>query len=201
MRARSPAGEILMTMNTSLRRAALAAIACSIVLVAAPASLAADVTFTGPGVLTSVGQSSDVAIAKVLLNTQLKLGLDYKPTAQPADLNGMKTLVVVLGASTKGLGAAGLDMDKEIARTKALLKAAKELKIKVLAMHTGGEARRGQTSNDLIKLVVPEADYVIVVATGNKDKLFNQLAAPRNVPVVEVEKMAAAGDAVKAAFK
>lgn len=190
-----------MTTTTSLRRAALAAIATSIVFVAAPAVPAADVTFTGPGVLTSVGQSSDVAIAKVLLNTQLKLGLDYKPTAQPADLTGMKTLVVVLGASTKGLGAAGLDMDKEIARTKALLKAAKEQKVRVLAMHTGGEARRGQTSNDLIKLVVPEADYVIVVATGNKDKLFNQLAAPRNVPVVEVEKMAAAGDAVKAVFK
>lgn len=201
MRAAWPAGETLMTTITSHRRAALAAIACSIVLVAAPVVPAADVTFTGPGVLTSVGQSSDVAIAKVLLNTQLKLGLDYKPTAQPADLTGMKTLVVVLGASTKGLGAAGLDMDKEIARTKALLKAAKELKIKVLAMHTGGEARRGQTSNDLITLVVPEADYVIVVATGNKDKLFNQLAAPRNVPVVEVEKMAAAGDAVKAVFK
>jgi hypothetical protein len=170
------------------------------VLAASPAG-AADVPFSAPGVLTSIGQSSDVAIAKVLLNTQLKLGLDYKPTAQPADLNGMKTLVLVLGASTKGLGAAGLDMEKEIARTLALLKAAKERGVRVLAMHTGGEARRGQTSNDLIRLVVPEADYVIVVATGNKDKLFNQLAAPRNVPVVEVEKMAAAGDAVKAVFK
>lgn len=190
-----------MTMITSLRRASFAVLACSTVLIAAPALPAADVTFTGPGVLTSVGQSSDVAIAKVLLNTQLKLGLDYKPTAQPADLTGMKTLVVVLGASTKGLGAAGLDMDKEIARTRALLKAAKDQKIQVLAIHTGGEARRGQTSNDLIKIVVPEADYVIVVAAGNKDKLFNQLAAPRNVPVVEVEKMAAAGDAVKAVFK
>ncbi len=55
---------------------------------AAPAVPAAGVTFSGPGLLTSVGQSSDVAIAKVLLNTQLKLGLDYKPTAQPADLPG-----------------------------------------------------------------------------------------------------------------
>jgi hypothetical protein len=188
-----------MIMITSIRRAALAALACSVLF--AGAATAADVTFSGPGVLTSVGQSSDVAIVKVLLNTQLKLGLDYKPTAQPADLAGMKTLVIVLGASTKGLGAAGLDMDKEIARTKALLKAAKEQKIKVLAMHTGGEARRGQTSNDLIKLAVPEADYVIVVATGNKDKLFNQLAAPRSAPVVEVEKMAGAGDAVKAVFR
>jgi hypothetical protein len=188
-----------MTTMNALRRAGLAALVIATVPVAK--TWAADVTFTTPGVLTSVGQSSDVAIVKVLLNTQLKLGLEYKPTAQPADLGGMKTLVVVMGASTKGLGAAGLDMEKEIARTRSLLKAAKEQGIRVLAMHTGGEARRGQTSNDLIKIVVPEADYVIVVAAGNKDKLFNQLAAARNVPVVEVEKMAAAGNAVKAVFK
>jgi hypothetical protein len=162
---------------------------------------AADVTFTGPGLLTSIGQSSDVAIVKVLLNTQLKLNLDYKPIAQPSDLAGVKTLVVVLGASTKGLGAVGLDMDKETARTKALLKAARDQGVKIIAMHTGGESRRGKTSNDLIALVVPEADYAVVVASGNKDKLFNQLAGKRGIPVVEVEKISAAGEAVKAVYK
>jgi hypothetical protein len=105
------------------RRAWLAAGA--LVLLAAPV-VAAEVTFEKPGIITSIGQSSDVAIVKVMLNTRLKLGLDYKPTAQVADLSGMKTLVVVIGASTKGLGAAGLDMVREIERTIALLKAARE---------------------------------------------------------------------------
>ena len=113
----------------------------------------------------------------------------------------MKSLVLVVGASTKGLGAAGLDMDKEIARTRALLKAAKAAGVRILVLHTGGEARRGKTSNDLIDIVVPEADYVIVVAAGNKDKVFNTLAGKRGTPVIEVEKIAAAGDAVKAVFK
>jgi len=161
----------------------------------------AQVVFEGPGIITSAGQSSDVAIVKVMLNTQLKLGLEYKPLAQPADLAGMKTLVVSVGASTKGLGAAGLDMDKEIARTTTLLKAAKAAGLRILVMHTGGEARRGKTSNDLIQIVAPEADYIVVVAAGNKDKLFNKLAAARNVPVTEVAKMADAGSAVKAVFK
>jgi len=187
-------------MTRVLPRGLVAALTLGAAVAAWPSS-AAEVSFTGPGLLTSIGQSSDVAIVKVLLNTQLKLGLDYKPVAQPADLAGMKTLVVVLGSSTKGLGAAGLDMDKEIARTKALLKAARDQGVKVIAMHTGGEARRGKTSNDLIALVVPEADYTVVVASGNKDKLFNQLAARRNTPVVEVEKMAGAGEAVKAVYK
>ena len=172
----------------------------ALVLLAAPIA-AAEVTFERPGIVTSIGQSSDVAIVKVMLNTQLKLGLDYKPTAQAADLAGIKTLVVVIGASTKGLGAAGLDMVREIERTIALLKAAREKGVRVLALHTGGEARRGKTSNDLVNLVVPESDYVVVVAGGNKDKLFNTLAAKRNTPVVEVEKTAAAGNAVKAVFR
>jgi hypothetical protein len=162
---------------------------------------AAGVAFSGPGLLTAVGQSADVAIVKVLLNTQLKLGLEYKPTARPTDLAGTKTLVVVLGFSTKGLGAAGLDMAKEIARTRALMKAAKDQGIKVLAMHTGGAGRRGQPSDDLIKLVVPDADCTIVVASGNRDKLFDRLAAGRKAPVIEVETAAAAGDAVKTIFK
>jgi len=157
--------------------------------------------FERPGVITSVGQSSDIAIVKVMLNTQLKLGLDYKPLAQPADLAGMKTMVVVVGASTKGLGAAGLDLAKEMERATALVKAAKAGGAKILVMHTGGEARRGKTSNDVISLVVPDADGVVVVAAGNKDKLFDTLASKRKVPVVEVEKTAEAGAAVKALFK
>jgi hypothetical protein len=157
--------------------------------------------FERPGLLTSIGQSSDVAIVKVVLNTQAKLGLEVKPLAQVADLNGMKTLVVVVGASTKGLGAAGLDIEKEVARAGSLMKAARENGIKVLVLHTGGEARRGKTSNDVIEAVVPGADYVIVVAAGNRDKRFEALAATRSAPVVEIERVSALADSVKAIFK
>jgi len=157
-------------------------------------------TLARPALVTSVGQSSDIAVVGALLNTRLKMDLPVTPLAQPADLAGVKTLVVVVGSSTKGLGAAGLDMPKEIARAKALLAAAREQKIAILVLHTGGEARRGKTSNDLIDIVVPEADHVIVVAGGNKDKKFNTLAAARKAPVIDVEKLAGVGDAVKAAF-
>ena len=168
--------------------------ALAVPLPAAPAALAR------PALVTSVGQASDIVVVKALLNTQLKMALVVNPLAQPADLAGVKTLIVVVGSSAKGLGAAGLDMPKEIARAQALLAAARERKIAVLVLHTGGEARRGKTSNDLIDIVVPQADQVIVVAAGNKDKVFDTLAAKRNTPVVEVEKLAGVGAAVKAAF-
>lgn len=168
---------------------------------ARPAPAAPPPVFEGPGVLSSIGQGSDIAVVKVLLNTKLKLGLDVKPLAQPADLAGQKSLVVVVGASSKGLGAAGLDVGKETERAKALLEAARAKGIGVIALHTGGAARRGKTTDDLVKLVVPLSDYVIVVAAGNKDKSFQAAAGKSAVPIVEVESLAAVGDAVKAVFK
>lgn len=174
-------------------------------LLTAAVSLAASApcaaaTLEAPALITSVGQSSDIVVVKALLNTQLKLGFTVNGVAQPADLAGIKTLIIVVGSSAKGLGAAGLDMAKETARAQALLAAARAQKIAVLVLHTGGESRRGKTSNDLIDVVVPAADRIIVVAGGNKDKVFNTLAAPRNVPVVEAERLAGVGEAVKAAF-
>ena len=56
-----------------------------------------------------------------------------------ADLpDDCKTLILAVGGSSKGLGAAGIDADQELARTDALISAAKEKGIIVLALHTGG---------------------------------------------------------------
>jgi hypothetical protein len=161
----------------------------------------AEAKFTKPGLVVAAGQSSDIAVVKALLNTKLKLGLEIKPLADAADLGDIKTLVLIPGASTKGMGAAGIDLDKELDRAKRLVKAAKEKGIKVLSLHVGGESRRGKTTDDLLEIVIPESTHVVVVASGNKDKLFNTLAAKNNVPLTEVPNLAAAGDAVKALFQ
>jgi hypothetical protein len=192
-------GVVGINGDNAMKRSVVTVMLTGLVCAAWPAW--AQPVFERPGLVTSVGQSSDIAIVKVVLNTQAKLGLDVKPLAQVADLDGMKTLVIVVGASTKGLGAAGLDVQKEVARAGTLMKAAREKGIRILAVHTGGEARRGKTSNDVIEAVVPDADYVIVVAAGNKDKRFDALAAPRSTPVVEIEKVTALADQVKALFK
>lgn len=153
-----------------------------------------------PGLIASIGQSSDVAIVRARLDKDLKLGLRYKPAAQPSDLAGMRSLLLVVGASTKGLGAAGLDMRKEMARSRVLLEAAKAAGVPVMVLHTGGAQRRGKLTDDLASLVVPEADLVVVVAGGNRDGLFHKLAARRRVPVVEVQALPDVSGAVRSAF-
>lgn len=154
-----------------------------------------------PGFLTSVGQNSDAAVMKVLLNTRLKLGLEYDISANAASLGETKTLVLVIGASNKGLGAAGLSLEQEIARTKILIAAAREKGIAILSLHTGGSARRGDSSNALIKLCIPASSYVVVVAEGNKDKFFNEVCAQYKIPLIEVNSLAEAGTAVKNLFQ
>ncbi|HUU39084.1 MAG TPA: DUF6305 family protein, partial [Candidatus Desulfaltia sp.] len=142
-----------------------------------------------PLLITSAGQNAEVQIAAVLAK---RAGLDYflSKRATPEDLETVKTLVFVLGASLKGLGAAGLDMDKERARVLDLAAAAQKKRIPMLCLHLGGEARRGGQTDDLISEILPLAKMLIVVRSGNGDGFFTRLCRQQNIPLVEVEKPA-----------
>lgn len=177
-------------------------LAFATLLLAAPSWLAAQTAIADkPALLTSIGQSADVEMVKVLLNRS-KLPFTTDPLVKAAALpSGAKTLILSVGGSSKGLGAAGISSDEEMARAKALIKKAKELGMKIIVVHVGGEARRGALSDALIEACVPAADLVIVVSDGDKDGLFGKLAAPGKIPVVKVEKIVAAGTPLAAAFK
>ncbi|MFZ5859333.1 MAG: DUF6305 family protein [Spirochaetota bacterium] len=153
--------------------------------------------FEAPGFITSAGQTSDAAIVKVLVNTRLKLNFGYDIAAKPQAVSGAKTLVLVLGASNKGLGAAGLSIEQETERVKVVLALAKSEHMRIIAMHTGGTARRGESSNAIIALCVPYADVAIVVEGGNNDGFFTDLCAKEKVPLVMVPSIAEAGNVLK----
>lgn len=90
-----------------------------------------------PAILTSIGQSADVDIANTLC-TKAGIEVTMNKNITGADLpDDCKTLILAVGGSSKGLGAAGIDADQELARTDALISAAKEKGIIVLALHTG----------------------------------------------------------------
>jgi hypothetical protein len=156
--------------------------------------------FEQPLLITSAGQNAEVQIAAVLAK---RAGLDFSLSKQAvaADLTNMKTLVLVLGTSLKGLGAAGLDLDKERERVIGLLSAAQKNQVPLLCLHLGGEARRGQQSDDLIAEILPSAKMLIVVKTGNSDGFFSKLCQSNNIPLIEVERTADAQAPLQTAFK
>jgi hypothetical protein len=156
--------------------------------------------FEQPFIITSAGQSADVQIAAVLAK---RAGLNYEliKLATAKDLENAKTLAIVVGASLKGLGAAGLDMDKERARVAGLVAEAQKKNIPLLCLHLGGQDRRGQQTDDLISEILPLAKMAIVVKSGNHDGIFTKICQSKNIPLVEVEKTADTVTELQKAFK
>jgi hypothetical protein len=154
-----------------------------------------------PAFLTSVGQSADIEMVKVLLE---RAAVPYKISAQAkaSELSGSgaKTLIVVLGGSTKGLGAAGVSADAELERAKAVMVEGKKLGMKIIGLHVGGEARRGELSDKFIQAAVPYCDYVIVVVEGDKDGFFGKLCGGK-ILLDKVERISKAVEPLQKAFK
>ncbi|OGD09840.1 MAG: hypothetical protein A2Y86_06565 [Candidatus Aminicenantes bacterium RBG_13_62_12] len=173
----------------------------SIVLLAIPVKGQETVgVFEQPLLITSAGQNAEVQIAAVLAK---RAGLNYTLSKQAtaADLPNMKTLVLVLGTSLKGLGAAGLDLDKERERVMSLITAAQKNQLPVVCLHLGGESRRGQQTDDLITEILPLAKMLIVVKSGNGDGFFTKICQSKGIPLIEVEKTADAQLPLQKAFK
>ena len=150
--------------------------------------------------LTSVGQSPDARMVNVLA-TKYQLKVDYQQLAQPDIIKNYKIVVIVVGGSSKGLGAAGIDKEEELARATALIKEIKIRNVKLLVMHIGGEARRGVLSDSFINEVVPYADHLIIVESGNKDNYFTNVSKEKEIPLEVVGKILETGNLLQKYFQ
>lgn len=151
-------------------------------LVLCSSAFAADVA------LTSVGQSPDAMMVKVVLKT-LKVKPDYNAVMKASDLSGQKVLIAVVGGSSKGLGAAGIDKDEEVARAKALFEKAKADGMKILVMHIGGSGRRGTLSDLFIESAVPYGEKLILVDGADADGLFKKLTGDKGIEVLSAKNV------------
>jgi hypothetical protein len=173
--------------------------ALALVVLAAAATLVAQAPATPkaqtPVLLTSCGQSPGPARIKVFLQ---RLGMDYdmKDTATAKDLSAKpyKSLIVVTGASLKGMGAAGVSITDEIARVNALMAEAKKKGITIIGAHVEGMERRakgaaaGDNSDEQsIDAVCPKSNFLIVRKDGDEDGRFTAFQK-KNIPVVFFEK-------------
>ena len=111
-----------------------------------------------PLIATTCGQSPGAMMIKMSAMQAKVAPVDASKTltADELDPEKCKTLIVTTGTSMKGMGAAGTDVDKEIARCTALMKAAKEKGILVIGARIEGMARRTDASDEAsIRAVMP----------------------------------------------
>lgn len=156
--------------------------------------------FEQPILITSAGQSAEVQIASVLAK-RAGLSATLSKAAFANELEGIKTLVLVLGVSLKGLGAAGLDLSQETNRVQILVDDAQRKNIPILCLHLGGETRRGQLTDELINTFLPFSKMAIVVESGNKDGLFTSICKENHIPLIVVERAVDTLQPLKKAFK
>jgi hypothetical protein len=78
-----------------------------------------EVPFKGefPIAMTNPGQSPEIAIVD-LLAKRANIEIISEHFLKPEQLEGMKTLIIIIGGSGKGLGSAGVDLQAEVNRAK-----------------------------------------------------------------------------------
>lgn len=159
-----------------------------------------------PVLITSCGQSPGATMLKVIF---IKMKLQHEPKAYETnmlataeDLKEAKsagapyqTLIIVMGASLKGMGAAGISIDDELARTEKLIAEAKSQGIKIIGAHIEGMKRRAQgaaagdnTDELSIDAIAPKSDLLVINKDGNADSRFTIIANEKNIPMIEVDK-------------
>ncbi|MCL2029346.1 MAG: DUF6305 family protein [Deltaproteobacteria bacterium] len=149
-----------------------------------------------PILVTSLGQAPDGNTIFVMA----KRGgatLDYETLAAPERIKDFKVVIISYGVSLKGFGAAGVNLDTELARAEAIKKLAKDNGIKLVGMHIGGIGRRDQMSNRIIENYAGMCDLLIVYKDGNQDGLFTDIAQKGDIPFLELEKLNLLGGALK----
>jgi hypothetical protein len=166
-----------------------------------------------PVLVTSCGQSPGPVKLKVFIN-KLKLESVYDPKASAAVIASRKkegtplrSIIIVTGASLKGMGAAGVSISDEIERIKGLIAQANKENIKVIAAHIEGMSRRAQgaasgdnSDEQSIDAVCPNSSLMIIRKDGNEDGRFTTISKSRKIPMIVFEKNMELEDVLKRLF-
>lgn len=146
------------------------------------------ITLETPIAVTTCGQSPGALMVRLICK---KANLDCfqsnSLSVQDLQENSFKTLIITTGTSMKGMGAAGTDINVEIARIEALLAEAKKQGIVVIGAHIEGMARRVDKYDQMsIEAVVPVSDVILIKEDSDADGFFSDLAAEKDMPIIKV---------------
>ena len=160
-----------------------------------------------PLVVTTCGQSPGALMVWVL-SKQIKLPCDREDLLTAEHLkvkadegNPYKTLIITTGTSMKGMGAAGVDIDFEVARIEAIIEEAKKEGILIIGAHIEGMARRvDATDAASIATVIPESKLLLIREDSNEDGHFTKAAEEQGIPIITFKETLDLSDIFKQLF-
>jgi hypothetical protein len=166
-----------------------------------------------PVLLTSCGQSLGPEKIRIFLK-RLQMDHAYIAQASAKELIDKKSsgapyksIIIVTGSSLKGMGAAGVSINDELARAKGLIDEARKQGIKIIGAHVEGMARRSQgaapgdnSDEQSIDAVCPFSALLLIKKEGNEDGRFTAISKEKNIPLIEFEKNADLEQALRNLF-
>jgi hypothetical protein len=142
-----------------------------------------------PVLVTSCGQSPGALMFKLIAKkAKVDCVKNDSLTAEKLAQSNAKTLIITMGTSLKGMGAAGTSIADETKRITVLIAAAKKAGITVVGAHIEGMARRVDKADTIsIEAVAPFSDLLIVKEASNEDGYFTRLAKEKNIRMLSVK--------------
>ena len=163
----------------------------SVLFVISFVSLAAEsIILKSPLIATTCGQSPGALMVK-LISQRAGLECDQEDllTIEGLKAKPYQTIIITMGTSMKGMGAAGTDINAEVRRINTLIEEARKQEIVIIGAHIEGMARRVDKYDQIsIETVANKADLIIVKADSDSDQYFTKLAEERNVPIYTVQE-------------
>ncbi len=178
-----------------------------------------------PVLLTSAGQCPQVDVIAMLADLAgLKYDYDRMPTVKMlsagvgldgdpkakigTDLKAYpkgtryKTVFITMGASMKGMGAAGIDADWENKRVEQIVAWLKAQDVYVVGVHIAGEDRRYHyLSEGMIDRVAPHCDLLLIAKASDEDGRFTAISKKMGIPMVLVDVEFDCVDVIKELFR
>lgn len=136
--------------------------------------------------LTSFGQSKEVEDLNLFLFKNKKIEYYQNNNLQITDVEEDAVVFAVVGCSIKGLEAQNTTLNEEIIRCSSFVEANKNGNITLITWHLGGMARRGTTSDEIIKVALSGSTLTIFVTSGNEDNYLSDILDENNIPSYEI---------------
>ncbi len=150
--------------------------------------------------ITSAGQSTDTYLVKDIAN-KLMIHNFFMPQALEPDLEGINTVVFVVGFSELGEKLHGIAFDKEKKRIEALLASLRKNDVTIITVYLGGNHRRNRNTDTLLDMTCKESEYIIATVSADEDNYLSDLSNKYQVPLTLVRDIKGISEPFASAFR
>ncbi|MDF2893088.1 MAG: hypothetical protein K0R80_3455 [Clostridia bacterium] len=150
--------------------------------------------------ITSAGQGTDAYIINDIAN-KMMIHNYFMPQAEATNLEGINTLVFVVGYSPMGEKIHNVNYVSEKKRIIALLEKSNEENITVITVYIGGKQQREKRTEELLNIISPETDYLIGTKAANTDGFLSELAKSNRIPLTLINGVNDLSEPFASAFR